>query len=63
MSVRKQEERKPCEGCGRLMQRKRYQRRLEDLSAYRHRRFCGQACSSRRRRRLGWQERPLRSWG
>ena len=39
---------KYCESCGKAMGRKRYAGRLEDLTAYRQRRFCSLSCANTR---------------
>lgn len=46
--TRKQEEKKYCECCGGEMLRKRFNRRLEDLSAFQKRRFCSLSCANTR---------------
>ena len=40
---------KLCVGCGTTMWRRRYGARLEDLSAFARRRFCGRSCAQRHR--------------
>lgn len=45
---RKQEAIKYCECCGKEMQRKRFNRTLEDLSAFQRRRFCSLSCANTR---------------
>jgi hypothetical protein len=45
---KKQEEAKFCECCGSVMQRKRFNGRLEDLSAFTKRRFCSLSCANTR---------------
>lgn len=45
---RRQESDKFCECCGKVMQRKRYSGRLEDLSAFTRRRFCSLSCANTR---------------
>src|SRR5580704_9617442 len=39
---------KPCERCGVLMERKRFNGRLEDASVFRRRRFCSLTCANSR---------------
>ena len=46
--MKKQEELKFCECCGKEMQRKRYGKRLEDLSVFQKRRFCCMSCANTR---------------
>lgn len=45
---KKQEQVKFCECCGEAMQRKRFNGRLEDLSAFMNRRFCSLSCANTR---------------
>ena len=55
------EEPKFCETCGAKMQRKRYGKRLEDLGAWKRRRFCSLSCANMRERvgyhGLSWRAR------
>lgn len=39
---------KCCERCGQTMSRKRFGERLEDISAFRKRRYCSLACANKR---------------
>lgn len=39
---------KPCETCGVLLQRKRFNGRLEDATAFQKRRFCSLSCANSR---------------
>ena len=47
---RVKEQPKSCERCGVIMQRKRYGKQLEDLTAYRRRRFCSLSCANTKTR-------------
>lgn len=39
---------KPCERCGSMMQRKRFNGTLEDFTAFQRRRFCSLSCANKR---------------
>jgi len=43
-----QEESKPCSVCGAGMSRRRYGKRLEDLSVFKKRKFCSLSCANTR---------------
>lgn len=43
------EQSKACEACGMSMSRKRFGERLEDLTAFKRRRFCSLSCSNTRK--------------
>ena len=45
---RKPEPQKSCENCNITLQRKRFNGRLEDLTAFRRRRFCSLSCANTR---------------
>lgn len=46
---RKQEPEKYCETCGRKLIRKRYNGRLEDLTAFQRRKYCSLTCANTRK--------------
>jgi len=54
------EQSKPCERCGTAMQRKRFNGVLEDLGAYRRRKFCSLSCANKRDD-LGYDSFSLRA--
>ena len=46
--MKKEETPKPCECCGKEMTRRKYGNRLEDLAAFKKRRFCSLSCANTR---------------